>query len=161
MWDSLWKESQTGGLLGGSTLLRERLTKIKNYLKPGYTVCCSIFGSVISQYKVGMATNTLRCYMSVRGSTIDLQRSRCKDWFLWPTPYTYIHTYIHVCSLHKWSNTIVYTMFIILTSAFTHKCHVLVHSRFVFSYEFHTTTPYSEFLERDLWGCQWWPALFS
>jgi hypothetical protein len=24
-------------------------------------------------------------------STTDLQRSRCKGWFLWPTPYTYIH----------------------------------------------------------------------
>jgi hypothetical protein len=28
-----------------------------------------------------------------RGNTIDLQRSRCKDWFLWST---YIHTYIPV-----------------------------------------------------------------
>jgi hypothetical protein len=26
-----------------------------------------------------------------RGRTIDLERSRCKVWFLWPTPYTYIH----------------------------------------------------------------------
>jgi hypothetical protein len=35
-----------------------------------------------------------------RGSTIDLQRSRCKGWFLWPTPYTYIHT-----TLTIWLNT--------------------------------------------------------
>jgi hypothetical protein len=28
-----------------------------------------------------------------RGSTIDLQRSWCKGWFLWPAPYTYIPTY--------------------------------------------------------------------
>jgi hypothetical protein len=27
-----------------------------------------------------------------KGSTIDLQRSRCKGWFLWPAPYTYIRT---------------------------------------------------------------------
>jgi hypothetical protein len=27
-----------------------------------------------------------------RESTIDLQRSLCKGWFLWPTPYTYIHS---------------------------------------------------------------------
>jgi hypothetical protein len=31
-----------------------------------------------------------------RGSTIDLQRSRCKGWFLWFTPYTYIHTCVSV-----------------------------------------------------------------
>jgi hypothetical protein len=29
-----------------------------------------------------------------RGSTIYHWRSRCKGWILWPTPYTYIHTYI-------------------------------------------------------------------
>jgi hypothetical protein len=29
-----------------------------------------------------------------RGSTIDHWRSRCKGCILWPTPYTYIHTYI-------------------------------------------------------------------
>jgi hypothetical protein len=31
-----------------------------------------------------------------RGRTIDHWRSRCKGWILWPTPYTYIHTYIHI-----------------------------------------------------------------
>jgi hypothetical protein len=30
-----------------------------------------------------------------RGSTIDHWKSRCKGWILWPTPYTYIHTYLH------------------------------------------------------------------
>jgi hypothetical protein len=27
--------------------------------------------------------------LSPAQSTVDLQRSRCKGWFLWPTPYTY------------------------------------------------------------------------
>jgi hypothetical protein len=27
------------------------------------------------------------------GLRIDLQRSRCKGWFLWPVLYTYIHRY--------------------------------------------------------------------
>jgi hypothetical protein len=30
-------------------------------------------------------------------STIGLQRSRCKGWFLWPTPYTYIWDYTFSC----------------------------------------------------------------
>jgi hypothetical protein len=38
----------------------------------------------------------LRCRINKglikRGSTIDLQRSWCKGWFLWPIPYTYIGT---------------------------------------------------------------------
>jgi hypothetical protein len=39
-----------------------------------------------------------------RGSTIDHWRSRCKSWILWPTPYTYIHTYIHtsVTEVVRW-----------------------------------------------------------
>jgi hypothetical protein len=35
-----------------------------------------------------------------RGSTIDHWRSRCKGWILWPTPYTYIHTYIYTITLN-------------------------------------------------------------
>jgi hypothetical protein len=35
-----------------------------------------------------------------RGSTIQHWRSRCKGWILWPTPYTYIHTYMH--TLHTY-----------------------------------------------------------
>jgi hypothetical protein len=38
------------------------------------------------------------------GSTIGHWRSRCKGWFLWPTPYTYIHTYIFRIE-KDWGNT--------------------------------------------------------
>jgi hypothetical protein len=30
-----------------------------------------------------------------RGNTVDHWKSRCKGWILWPTPYAYIHTYLH------------------------------------------------------------------
>jgi hypothetical protein len=41
-----------------------------------------------------------------RGSTIDHWRSRCKDWCFWPTPYTYIHTYIITHKIRQWMERI-------------------------------------------------------
>jgi hypothetical protein len=60
-------------------------------------------GSHIEWYLLFIQSPTLhsRCRINKglikRGSTIDHWRSRCKGWILWPTPYTYIHTYITYC----------------------------------------------------------------
>jgi hypothetical protein len=42
---------------------------------------------------LGFPTKTLKAFLSFPIQATDLQGSQCKGWFLWPTPYTYIHSH--------------------------------------------------------------------